>query len=50
MAQWPAFFAPDGMDSAEFKPYFPARFVLPPNQYSANPEEIAKWQCLPMMS
>jgi hypothetical protein len=26
MAQWPAFFAPDGMDSADFEP---ARFVLP---------------------
>jgi hypothetical protein len=51
MAQWPAFFVPDGMNSADFEPHFPsARFVFPPKPTIRNPEEIAKWQCLPMTS
>jgi hypothetical protein len=49
VAQWPAFFARSGMDSADWNSRSPsARVVFLSNQQNSNPEEILKWQCLPM--
>jgi hypothetical protein len=48
VAQWPAFFAPDGTESAKF-PHI-ARFFPSNPSTDCKPEEIPQWQCLPLMS
>jgi hypothetical protein len=50
VAQWPAFFAPNGMDSANYETLFAVcALSFPSKPTISNPEEIVKWQCLPMM-